>query len=73
MSKNTDSIIQIVKAGGSIVVSCDKKNTDNLIRIAIAARESGVNLTVTEAASKTTDNLLRIAKAYPKGVTFVLD
>lgn len=68
MSRTTDNIIRIVKAGGNMNVDGEKMTTDNMIRVAKAAVESGSTVTFMGLHQHTTDNLIRIVEAGGKHV-----
>lgn len=69
MSRTTDNIIRVVKAGGNINVNAERMTTDNMIRVAKAAVVSGSIVTFKGLHKHTTNNLIRIAKAGDKNVT----
>lgn len=54
MSRTTDNIIRIVKAGGNMNVNGEKMTTDNMIRVAKAAVESGSTVTFMGLHKQTT-------------------
>ena len=68
MSKATDQLVQIVAAGGNIIIS--SKSTDQLVKIVTAAARSGAHVTI--KGNKSTDQLVRIARAGEGHVTFDL-
>ena len=53
----------IAAAGGGFIVSASHKATDDLVRIAAAAKMSGAKVTLTGLSHKTTDDLVRIGAA----------
>lgn len=63
MSRTTDNIIRIVKAGGNMNVNGENMTTDNMIRVAKAAVVSGSTVTFMGLHKHTADNLIRIVKA----------
>ena len=66
MSKPTDQLIQIVSAGGSIVI--DNKPVDQLVTIVAAAARAGAQVTI--KGNKPTDQLVQIARAGNGNVVF---
>ena len=68
MSRTTDNIIRIVKAGGNMNVNGENMTSDNMIRVAKAAVESGSTVTFIGLHKHTTDNLIRVVKAGGKHV-----
>lgn len=71
MSKMTDQIIQIVAAGGGVIVDASKM-TDQLIQIASTASRSGSLVIVKGAGKKMTDQLIQVASAGKGRVIFDL-
>jgi aspartokinase len=71
VSKATDQLIRIARAGGGFYVDASR-GTDKLIKIARAAAGTGAEIVVTNASKKTTDQLIEIAKAGDGCVMFDL-
>jgi aspartokinase len=69
--KMTDQIVQIVAAGGGVIVDSSKM-TEQLIEIAATAARSGALVIVRGAGSKMTDQLVQIAAAGKGRVIFDL-
>lgn len=69
--KMTDQIVQIVAAGGGVIVDSSKM-TEQLVEIAAAAARSGALVIVKGADSKMTDQLVQIAAAGKGRVIFDL-
>lgn len=68
MSRTTDNIIRIVKAGGNMNINGEKMTADNMIRVAKAAVASGSTVTFMGLHKHTTNNLIRIVEAGGKSV-----
>lgn len=66
MSKSTDQLVQIVAAGGNIVMS--NKSTDQLMKIVASAARSGAHVTI--KGNKSVDQIIQIATAAKGHVTF---
>lgn len=74
MSYTTDNLIKVLKDGGSISLGFKGRTTDNLCRLAEAARNGGGSLTVRIVATEmTSDNMARVAATAPGRVTFVVE
>jgi hypothetical protein len=63
MSRNTDNIIRLLKAGGNLSVDSEGRNTDNILRIVKTASSMGKVVTLRNLDKHNTDNILRIIKA----------
>ncbi|MEI7181949.1 hypothetical protein WCT96_01325 [Pectobacterium carotovorum] len=63
MSKSTDSIIRLVKAGGNLSVDVGEISTDNILRIVKASIQAEKVITFRNLQNKSTDNLIRIISA----------
>lgn len=68
MSKSTDNIIRLVKAGGNLSVDAEGISTDNILRIVKASIQVGKVITFRNLQDKSTDNLLRIISAGGENV-----
>ena len=69
MSRSTDNVIRLVKAGGSLSINCDGKSTDNVLRIIKVANASGNAITLRNLDDHSTDNVLRIIKASDDNIS----
>lgn len=45
MSRSTDNVIRLVKAGGTLSINCGGRSPDNVLRIISAANASGKPIT----------------------------
>lgn len=63
MSRTTDNVLRLLKAGGNISVDAKGMTTDNILRIVKVAVEMGKVVTFRNLEKHTTDNILRIVKA----------
>ncbi|MGR6838039.1 hypothetical protein ACU5DF_02610 [Aliivibrio wodanis] len=72
MSKSTESIMRLVKAGGNLSVDAKGKSTESILRIAKVATLAGNVVTFRNLEGKSTDSLLRIIKAGGKHVHLVI-
>ncbi len=63
MSRSTDNVIRLVKAGGSLSINCDGRSTDNVLKIIKVANASENTITIRNLDDHSTDNVLRIIKA----------
>ncbi|MBL4569687.1 MAG: hypothetical protein JKY21_00810 [Alcanivorax sp.] len=68
MSKSTENIIRLVKAGGNLSVDAEGISTDNILRIVKASIQVGKIITLRNLQDKSTDNLLRVIKAGGENV-----
>ena len=72
MSRSTEDLIKIVSAGGGLVLDGKTLAADDLVKIASAAAESEVALTIKNVDDKTTEELVSIAAAGDCTVVFEL-
>ena len=63
MSRTTDNVLRILKAGGNISIDAERMTTDNILRIVKVAVEMEKVVTFRNLEKHTTDNILRIVKA----------
>lgn len=63
MSRTTDNVLRLLKAGGNISVDAKEMTTDNILRVVTVAVEMGKVVTFRNLENHTTDNILRIVKA----------
>ncbi len=63
MSRSTDGVIRLVKAGGNLSVNCEGRSTDGVIRIIKAANASKNVITLRNLNGHSTDAVIRIIKA----------
>lgn len=68
----TEQIVQIVAAGGGVIVDGAGKMTEQLVQIASAASRSGALVIVKNANKKMTEQLVQIASAGKGRVIFDL-
>jgi len=68
--KTTDELVKIVAVGGGLVVEAGRRTTDELIRIAAAAKHSGATVVFRNMAVRKTDTLMKIAAAGKGKVIF---
>lgn len=69
MSKTTNNIIRLIECGIDIIVEdCSGKTTANLIRMAQAAVQHDIHLTLRNCGN-VTDNLIKVAEAGGSNVT----
>jgi len=62
MAKTTEQLIQIVTAGGGIIID-GSQPIDELVQIAAAAAGSGATVIIKNADAKTTHRLTEVAAA----------
>ena len=72
MTKITERIVQIVAAGGGVILNAEEKVTDQLVQIASIAAESGATVILRNADTKVTEQLVQIATAGKGRVIFEL-
>ncbi len=72
MPKMPDTLVQILAAGGGVIVDGSQYPPDLLVRMAAAARGSGATLILRNADSKMPNDLVRIAAAGIGKVIFEL-
>jgi hypothetical protein len=68
--KTTDELIEIARAGGGFVLEVGRRNTDELVRIAAAARKSGSTVVFRKMATRKQESLMKIAEAGKGHVIF---
>jgi len=68
--KTTDELVELAKAGGGFVLEVGKRNTDELVRIAEAARKSGSTVTFRKISVRKNESLTKIAAAGKGHVIF---
>ena len=68
MSKTTDNIIRLIKAGDNLSIFVKGKSTDSILRIIKAAQSAKKSITLRNLDGLPTDNLLRIIRASYGGV-----
>jgi hypothetical protein len=71
MTKMTQDLVRIVSAGGGVQVDASLKLTDDLVRIAAAARQSGARIEIKNSGRKLTQDLVRVASAGGGNVLFL--
>ncbi|MFK5892116.1 MAG: hypothetical protein QM504_02725 [Pseudomonadota bacterium] len=72
MSKSTNDLCVIMRAGGGVSIPCNK-STNDLCTIARAGASSGATLIVKNAGEKSTNDLCTIGRANPGHVIFDFD
>ena len=65
--RTTEELVRIVNAGGGLVLEVTRRPTDELAKIAAAAKRSGATVIFRHVATRKTDDLAKIAAAG-KGV-----
>jgi hypothetical protein len=68
--RTTDELIRILLAGGGLSFDASLRSTDHLVRMALAARQSGCALELLNLDLRSTDELVRIALAGSGRVHF---
>jgi hypothetical protein len=68
--KTTDELIKIAGAGGGFVLEAGRRSTDELVRIATAAKWSGATVIFMNVAMRKTDDLAKIAASAKGHVIF---
>lgn len=68
--KKTDELVQIASAGGGLVLEAGRRTTDELIKIAAAARQAGAIIVFKNMALRKTAALVKIAAAGKGKVIF---
>lgn len=68
--KTTDELVVIATAGGGFVLEADRRTTEELVRIASAARHSGATVILKNMAVRKTNDLAKIAAAGKGRVIF---
>jgi hypothetical protein len=62
-AKNIQELIQIVKAGAGLRMQVGNKSTEDLVKLAEAARSAGAVLVLTGLSSRDITEVIRIAEA----------
>ena len=70
-AKTTDQLLEILSAGGGIIIDASK-TTEQLVRLAAAAAHAGALMIVKNAGTKTTQQLVEIAASGKGRVIFDL-
>ena len=70
MSRSTEDLVLIATAGGGLRFEGKARLTDDLVRIATAAKSGGGQLMLTGMSARLTDDLVRIATAGKGHVIF---
>lgn len=68
--RSTNDIVRILLSGGGLSLNGQMRMTDELVRMALAARQSGASFTISGMAMRSTDEIVRIALAGGGRVTF---
>jgi len=68
--KTTDELIELVRAGGGLVLDAGRRSTDELVRIVTAARKSGSTIILRKVALRKNEALMRISEAGKGHVIF---
>jgi hypothetical protein len=68
--KTTDELVELAKAGCGFVLDVGRRNTDELVRIAAAAKKSGSTIIFRKTAVRKKEALLKIAAAGKAHVIF---
>ena len=68
--KTTNELVELAKAGGGFVLDVGRRNTDELVRIAAAARKSGSTIIFRNMAVRKNESLIKIAEAGKRHVIF---
>lgn len=68
--KKTEELIKIASTGGGFALEAGRRTTDELTKIATAAKRSGATVTFRNMAVRKTDDLVRIAAAGKGHVVF---
>ncbi len=63
MSRSTDNVIKLIKAGGCLSVNCHGRSTDNVLKIIKLANSSKNVITLRNLDKHSTENLLKMIKA----------
>jgi hypothetical protein len=72
MQRSADDLLRIVVAGGGFTANGADYSVDQLIRIANAARGTGIRIHLLGMAARTTEDLVKIALASGGAITFEL-
>lgn len=68
--KKTDQLIRIAAAGGGFAMEGGRRTTEDLVKIAAAAKRSGATVIFRNMAVRKTDDLVKIAAAGKGHVIF---
>lgn len=68
--KKTEELIKIAGAGGGLVLQAGRRTTDELVKIAAAAKRSGTMVILRDMSVRKTESLIRIAAAGKGHVIF---
>jgi RecA/RadA recombinase len=68
--KKTDELIKIASAGGGFAMDGGRRTTDELAKIAAAAKRSGATVIFRNMVVRKTEDLMRIATAGKGHVIF---
>jgi len=69
MSKSTDNLILLIKAGGNLSIDASNIHTENIIKITKVAIETNRRVVFRNLSGKSTDNLIQIIKAGGDNIT----
>jgi hypothetical protein len=69
-TKTTEELIQLARAGGGFVLDVGRRNTDDLVRIASAAKKSGSTVIFRKTGARRNESLIKIAAAGKRHVIF---
>ena len=69
-TKKTEDLIKIASAGGGLAMEGGRRTTDELAKIAAAAKRSGATVIFRNMAVRKTEDLVRIAAAGKGHVIF---
>jgi hypothetical protein len=69
-ARTTDELIELTKAGAGFVLDVGRRNTDELVRIAAAARKSGSTIIFRKVGFRKNESLMKIAMAGKGHVLF---
>ena len=72
MLRSIDELIKIASAGGGFTMDASRCTTDEVIRVAKVAGETGAELRISRICGKTTDDLVKIARVGKGRVFFEL-
>jgi hypothetical protein len=69
-TRHTNDLIRILLSGGGLDLDASLRPTDDLIRMALAAKQSGASLTLRRLDPRLPEELVRIALAGGARVVF---
>jgi len=69
-SRSTEELLRVVGAGGGLTIETSGRTTADLVRIAEAAADWGVPITLRGVQDRSTDELVLIAEAGQGAVVF---